>query len=346
MSMYTTELRWICEQKSGIALDQLPDTDVDDIIAAARPNIFDFTYPIFSNAYKSGLETKILEHFYTREIGAETYGLWKHYLKRTLREIMPYYNKLYESAELQFDPLKDVDYYKEHTGTGSGNTNRTTSSTGATVTSGTSSDTGNVMTTTGEQTSNTQGTTGTTSVSTVTVTNGTTSGSKQTSGSFTENNTHRDAYSATPESRVQGVEGDGSGSGNVSDNYYLTDYRKITDYKTGSSSGTETTSGTETGRSESTGSTTENKTVTDTGSKTGTVEEHSSSSGTTSGNEQRTDSGTGRDEYSNQDAFTDHIHGKIGTASYSAMLQEYRETLLNIDMMVINELEPLFMQIF
>lgn len=42
-----------------------------------------------------------------REIGSETPGLFKLYLGRTLREIMPYYNELYKSALLAIDPLQD-----------------------------------------------------------------------------------------------------------------------------------------------------------------------------------------------------------------------------------------------
>lgn len=43
---------------------------------------------------------------------------------------------------------------------------------------------------------------------------------------------------------------------------------------------------------------------------------------------------------------TKHNWGNPGTRSDSEMLLEYRKTFLNIDMMVIEELEPLFMQIF
>ena len=55
-------------------------------------------FPIFDENYRSVLETKILRHYYTREIGFETVGLWKHYLKTKLNEIMPKYNKLYEAS--------------------------------------------------------------------------------------------------------------------------------------------------------------------------------------------------------------------------------------------------------
>lgn len=109
MSKYTTELRFICENLAGNSESKGGD-NVASIIAAARPLIFNFDYPIFDSTYKSVLETKILRHFYTREICEETYGLWKLRLNDKLNIIMPYYNKLYESELLNFNPLYDVDY--------------------------------------------------------------------------------------------------------------------------------------------------------------------------------------------------------------------------------------------
>ena len=104
MSKYTTEVRFICEHLAGLDESKGYD-DTDDIIEAARPQIFDFEYPIFDEAYKPVLEHKILDHYYTREIGLETYGLWKQKLRAKMREIMPYYNKLYESELIEFNPL-------------------------------------------------------------------------------------------------------------------------------------------------------------------------------------------------------------------------------------------------
>lgn len=108
MSKYTTELRFICEQLAGCAESQGYDK-VAEIIEKARKKIFDFDYPLFDNAYKPVIETKILRHFYTREIGAETYGRWKLFLEDRLNIIMPYYNQLYKSELLEFNPLYDVD---------------------------------------------------------------------------------------------------------------------------------------------------------------------------------------------------------------------------------------------
>lgn len=119
MSKYTTELRFICESKAGLTESKGYD-NIPQIIATARNAIFDFQYEIFDNAYKEHFETMILRHFYTREIGYETYGLWHLKLWDKIALIMPYYNKMYESALLQFNPLYDVDYTINHSGNASG----------------------------------------------------------------------------------------------------------------------------------------------------------------------------------------------------------------------------------
>lgn len=109
MSKYTTEVRFICENLSGLE-ESKGYNDVNNIINMARPKIFDFEYPLFDSEYKPVLESKIIKHFYTREIGLETYGLWKLKLETKLQEIMPYYNKLYDSELLEFNPLYTKDY--------------------------------------------------------------------------------------------------------------------------------------------------------------------------------------------------------------------------------------------
>ena len=124
MSNYTTQVRFLCESLTGhdssVGFD-----DVDTVITEACPIIFNFNYGIFDNAYKLPLERKILMHYYTREISEETYGLWKLRLKERLNLIMPYYNQLYQSALLNFNPLYDVDLTTTHEGNESGVSNGT-----------------------------------------------------------------------------------------------------------------------------------------------------------------------------------------------------------------------------
>ena len=108
MSKYTTELRFICETSAGLT-DSEGYTSTKEIIEKSRKKIFDFDYPIFDENYRSVLETKIIKYYYTREIGAETVGLWKFWLDERMNRIMPYYNQLYKSELLDFNPLYDTD---------------------------------------------------------------------------------------------------------------------------------------------------------------------------------------------------------------------------------------------
>ena len=131
MSIYTTEVRYICEVEAGYDTSQ-GFSKVDEILDKAVPKIFDFEWPIFDEEYRLPLEKKILRYFYTREICSETYGLWKLMLQNKLCEIMPYYNQLYKSELLMagVNPLNDVDYTKTGNRTDDGADTRTTESSG------------------------------------------------------------------------------------------------------------------------------------------------------------------------------------------------------------------------
>lgn len=59
---------------------------------------------------KDRLARKIVDHYYMRELGQETIGLWKHYVKVTMQEIMEEYLPLIYSSAIQYDPLVNVDY--------------------------------------------------------------------------------------------------------------------------------------------------------------------------------------------------------------------------------------------
>ena len=119
MSKYTTEVRYICEHFSGLS-ESVGFNDVEQVIKNCLPKIFDFNFPIFDESYRSVLETKILRHYYTREIGLETVGLWKLKLNTKLNEIMPFYNQLYKSELIEFNPLYDVDLTRERKIQGTG----------------------------------------------------------------------------------------------------------------------------------------------------------------------------------------------------------------------------------
>lgn len=110
---YTTEVKTICESLNNY---EIPEDDMYSNISGAAPQIF-ISYPIYLEAHRQELNEKILQHFYFREIGAETYAQWKFYLNRKLNEIMPYYNELFMSKDIfdgiDRDKLFNNIYYEE-----------------------------------------------------------------------------------------------------------------------------------------------------------------------------------------------------------------------------------------
>lgn len=106
LSKYSTQVRYICE--SIVGENESNSTNVNEIIEKSWNSIFD-NFPIFNEDYRKILCCKILKHYYTREIGEDTVGLWKLRLNTKLEEIMPYYNEMYKSAELIVDPFVNKD---------------------------------------------------------------------------------------------------------------------------------------------------------------------------------------------------------------------------------------------
>ena len=135
MSKYTTEVRYICENYAELE-ESGGYSDVDEILSNSWDKVFDFAFPIFDENYRSVLCQKILKHYYTREISFETVGLWKLKLNMMMNEIMPYYNLLYNSAALTYNPLVDADYTKTHEGEDAGSGTETGTHTGTVADSG------------------------------------------------------------------------------------------------------------------------------------------------------------------------------------------------------------------
>lgn len=271
MSAFTTQIRFICESKAGLK-ESVGYDNIAQVIEGARPAIFDFPYPIFDETYRAVLETKILKHYYTREIGEETYGLWKLRLDTKMNEIMPYYNQLYKSTLLEFNPLYDVDINRTHNATRKGTE----------ILNGNVDTNGQVIASTNA--------------------NNTTTSDNTTDQTGTNGNT--DKYSATPQGGLDGLAQD----------KYLTNARMITGNDTLNSK---------------THSTTDNMidSTTDTSTNMTTATKNNTT-------------------INNTEDYLESVKGKQGTQSYASMILEFRETFLNIDMMVINDLSDLFMNIW
>ena len=310
--------------------------NVPEIIESARSHIFDFSYPIFDENYRSILETKIIKHFYTREICAESLGLWKLWVDMKMNEIMPYYNQKYRSTLLEYNPFYDVDLRTEADTSGSGNKQEAK----------TGSNTKQESKTGAESRSNTRDLTRTDDVeSSRNVDDDTTNANSGTSESdsatqdtvtFNEHNEKWKMYSDTPQGSIQ----------NLDSNTYLTNATKDTDSKTGSDSN----SGTVHSESEFSDSGSTNRDIAETETSERLVTDHETTSGTKSNTDSATMTGTetanASSNFTNTEQYLQHVYGKRGGASYSKLLDEFRKTFLNIDVEIIKEFDELFIQLY
>ena len=129
MATYTVQLRKQIDNLLRYQYDLHQLTHAQKI-EKVLPLIFDFDFDIFDEKYRSVIETKLLNAYYFRELGYETYGEWHFRLMEFLQRRMPYYNRLYKSALVNdYDPFDDVGY--KDTYTRSNNSNRDTNETGA-----------------------------------------------------------------------------------------------------------------------------------------------------------------------------------------------------------------------
>lgn len=101
--------------ESIVNYDKEPKTKVKDLAKEGRGKIFNFDYPLTNLITKEKFETMILNHFLMRRIGFETVTLFSIQLDIKLNEIMPLYNKMFESLE-NWDIFNDGEI-TEKTGT-------------------------------------------------------------------------------------------------------------------------------------------------------------------------------------------------------------------------------------
>jgi hypothetical protein len=98
-----------------IRLCDLIDQGFDLGMTAADYPIFDEPLPPDVVGHRVGLNQRITDHFAFYEIGHETPEQFRFALNRKMREIMPYYNQLYLSEKIQFDPLSTMDFTDDTT---------------------------------------------------------------------------------------------------------------------------------------------------------------------------------------------------------------------------------------
>lgn len=70
-------------------------------------------YPIFDESYRPILNGKIIQEYWNYEIGMETIDSWQLSMERTMNQVMPYINKLYESELIPYSALSTMDLLTE-----------------------------------------------------------------------------------------------------------------------------------------------------------------------------------------------------------------------------------------
>lgn len=310
MSKYTTELRFICETNAGLEVSE-GYLSVKEIIEKSREKIFNFDYPIFDVNYKPILETKILRHFYTREISEETVGLWKLRLEAKLNEIMPYYNKLYNSELIEFNPLYTTNMRKITEGNNKSNKVYNENISGTSENKNDTQKASNEVTQFKNKLDEN---------STLNATNNGVELSKQ-KGS--NSNERWDKYSDTPQGSISNIEND----------TYLTNARNITDGGSNETSSNNMVSN----KSNS------NNTLSNTASGNNASVSGEKISGVNNENFSRKQGSV--DNTASTENYLENIVGYNGVDA-NKLIDNFRKNFLNIDVTIINELEVLFMQLW
>lgn len=414
MSSYTTQLRYICESKLNLSKSPANYQSAYNVINETSDLILG-DYPIFDESHRRVLNNKIVKHFYFQEVGFETQGRFLFEINNKMNEIMPYYNKLYKSELIDFNPFENFNYKEIYDGNGDyrksgdfdkiGNYDKT----GNYKKSGTDRKSGefetaenqNQVTTYGKKSDVTK--TGTETKSEEHSENTTNSNSQSGTSEITygkntktddiNKNTHSDndtnswsengdseknstnKYLATPETSITAIanndyltdirmvkdteEYNKSGNGKKDNTGQSTDDRDITVAESGKdkTSFSNSDSGNANVTGDSSGTTSTNIKDTTQLSGTDTVKIDKNISGSNSESDENSESGENSEQGNtgekgnNNERGDDKKHyektlkGNQGQANLD-VLQKLRDSFLNIDMMIIRDLEILFMQIF
>jgi hypothetical protein len=118
MSRYTVELRDIVENTSREEVESFfTDYRLEDYLTEQEIAVINER----GTWSKERLAQKIVDHYYMREIGVETVGLFKLKAKVAMQEIMEEKLPLIYSAAIKYDPLVNVDYTEEYDSASSSN---------------------------------------------------------------------------------------------------------------------------------------------------------------------------------------------------------------------------------
>lgn len=112
MSSYTMQLRTVCTYFTREEVENwFKSYDITHILTPVQIAQIE-KFNVWS---KDRLATKIVDHYFMREIGFETPTLFKHYVQITMKEIMERYLPKIYSNFLEYDPLSNVDFTETYT---------------------------------------------------------------------------------------------------------------------------------------------------------------------------------------------------------------------------------------
>ena len=307
-------------------------------------------------------EKQFLLYYYTREICEETVGLWKLRLQNELNLIMPKYKELYNTLQLEYNPLYDVEYWRENdtdkNGVSGYRTNyvytprvETTNTNERKIEENESRTEQNKNKIDESKISN-EGITRANErdINKAGVSERTDNGTRFDN----DGSTDWDLYSDTPQGGITGIENTTDGTttetGALVANAYLTDARKKT--HTGNADSTTSATSKNTENNISNESENENTNRNTSGSSLQNIEGENTGSTVRSNTDdttnvtstlgENTTDTTHHAESSDLRNEKEHIYGKTSNITYQKLIKEYRDNIINLNKMLIEELSSLF----
>ena len=310
--------------------------DVYTLLKDNNFKVFNFDYDFYTDDpnIKQAFETKFIDRYMFNEIGFETVSRFKHYLKERLNSIAPYYKQLYEtelkSKDIEFLLNKDLKetFIREIEVEKNATNDTTMSNTNDTTSTSTENSNNNVTTSLNESDKN-----NTTSSSTETINNNTTSSSNENSNNSLTSNTIENNDTTGNETKSDNLVSDfkesnlDNGNADLSLNQgYLTNVNNKHDVTTSTSNNTLN----------------ENKE----NSITSSMQDEKTSNLSTKLKSTGVNNSINNENENQTETTTLISRGNIGVTSSAELLKQWREVLINIDNLIIEECRDLFMYIY
>ena len=336
----------------------------NNIVKEVHNKIFNFPYEFYSDVTEDieKFEKQFLLYYYTREICEETVGLWKLRLQNELNLIMPKYKELYKTLQLEYNPLFDVNYWRENKTDKSGVSGYTTdyTYTPRVRTENTNERTINESELRNEQNKNkineskvsNEGVTRANEKDTAKSTVGSRSDIGHRDDS--DHSDDWDLYSDTPQGGITGIghatDGTTTEIGALVANAYLTDARHKIHDGTLHSDTSASSNNTEDNIANELESENINRNSNDNSSQNIEGENNSNIArtnkddtvnvtSTTGENTTNTEHNAQSNDLRNEN---EHIYGKTANVTYQKLIKEYRDNIINLNKMLIEELSSLF----